>query len=252
MKKVITLLVLLFGIMVSAQNEALFNKATDAYNNGDYNEAVKQYLEIIENGQHSSALYFNLGNSYYKLNKVAPSIYYYEKALLLAPNNSEIETNLDYAKNMTLDAIEPLPESGFSKIKNDIVGFLSFDNWAYLSVSCILLFVIFYILFYYARYAIRKRIAFISSLASLFVGLIAIILAFIQYSNFQANQPAIVFTAEVIVKSEPNLRSQEVFRLHEGTKINVLEELNDWNKIKIADGKTGWLSSEDIKLLKDF
>ena len=253
MKKVLTLLVLLLGFMVSAQNDALFNNATDSYNKGNYDKAAEQYLQIIENGQHSAALYFNLGNCYYKLNQVAPSIYYYEKALLLEPNNTEIRTNLGFAKNMTLDAIETLPESGFSKIRSSITGYLSFDQWAYLAVICSILFVIFYIAFYYFRYATKKRIAFILSLSSLFLSIIAIIFAFIEYNDFNADQPAIVFTDdEVIIKSEPNKRSQEVFRLHAGTKVNILEKLDNWKKIQIADGKTGWLSSEDVKLLKNF
>ena len=252
MKKALTVLILMFGFIVSAQNEALFNSATGAYNKGIYDKAVANYLEIIENGQHSSELYFNLGNSYYKLNEIAPSIYYYEKALLLKPNDSEIKTNLNYARNMTLDAIEVMPETGLSKIYDAVIGFLSFDQWAYLAVFSIILFTLLYIAFYYFRYSTRKRVAFISSLASLFVAIIAVIFAFVQYNDFLADQPAIVFVDEVVIKSEPNDRSLEVFRLHEGTKINVLDELNDWKKVKIADGKTGWLSSKDIKMLRDF
>lgn len=252
MKKVLTVFILLFGFIISAQNDALFNRATEAYNKGNYDKAIAYYLEIIENGQHSAALYFNLGNSYYKLDQVAPSIYYFEKALLLKPNDFEIKTNLNYAKNMTLDAIEVMPKTGLSKVYDAFIGFLSFDQWAYLAVSCMVLFTILYIAFYYFRYATRKRIALISALISLFVAIIAIVFAFVQYNAILADQPAIVFADEVVIKSEPNDRSLEVFRLHEGTKLKVIEELNDWKKIKIADGKTGWLSSNDIKMLRDF
>lgn len=252
MKKVLTLSILLFGFIVSAQNDALFNKATEAYNKGSYDKAIEHYLGIIGNGQHSAELYFNLGNSYYKLDQVAPSIYYYEKALLLKPYDLEMKTNLTYAKNMTLDAIEVMPKTGLSKIYDSVIGFLSFDQWGYLAVFCIVLFVLLYIAFYYFRYSARKRIAFVSSLVSLFIASIAVVFAFVQYNDFLADQPAIVFANEVVIKSEPNVRSQEVFKLHEGTKLNVLEELNDWKKIRIADGKTGWLPSKDIKLLRDF
>lgn len=245
-------MVLLFGFMSFAQNDVLFNKATAAYNEGSYDQAVEHYLEIIENGEHSANLYFNLANSYYKLNQVAPSIYYYEKALLLKPNDPEIITNLAFAKNMTLDAIDVMPKTGFSKIYDSVINFLFFDNWAYLGVLCVILFVLLYIAFYYFRYSTRKRIAFISSLVILLIACIAVVFAFLQYNDFLDDKPAIVFIEESVIKSEPNARSQEVFRLHEGTKVHVLEELNNWKKVKIADGKTGWLSSEDIKLLKDF
>ncbi|VAV85262.1 Aerotolerance protein BatE, partial [hydrothermal vent metagenome] len=53
--------------------------------------------------------------------------------------------------------------------------------------------------------------------------------------------------------SEPNLRSETAFVLHEGTKVQILETYNkNWTKVKIANGKTGWIANADIKPLKDF
>jgi len=227
MKSILTFLLILISFSAQSQNQALFDKANDAYNEGDFNTAIENYLAILEKGQHSAELYFNLGNSYYKLNQVAPSIYYYEKALLLKPNNSEVRNNLAYAQNMTLDAIEIMPETGLSNIYKNVTSFLSFDQWGYMAVLFMMLFVLLYLGFYFLKYASQKRIAFISSIA-------------------------IVFDNEVKVSSEPNKRSQVVFTLHEGTKLNVLEELKDYKKIRIADGQTGWLTSDSIKLLKDF
>ncbi|WP_209401509.1 SH3 domain-containing protein [Pseudozobellia sp. WGM2] len=241
-----------FGVTASAQNEALFNKATEAYNVGEYQNAINGYLEILDNGEHSAELYYNLGNAYYKLNQIAPSIYYYEKALLLKPNDAEVENNLAYARNMTLDAIDTIPETGLSKIYDNIVGFLSFDQWSYAAVFFMILFVLLYIAFYYFRYSSRKRLAFVTSIVALLISVTSVVFAFLQYNLYKADQPAIVFASESSVKSEPNLRSQEAFALHEGTKVNILEELNEWKKIRIADGTTGWIPSEDIKTLKDF
>ena len=252
MKKIINIVALLFVFTASAQNEALFDDATKAYNAGEYQTAVDHYLEILDNGKHSPELYYNLGNVYYKLNQIAPSIYYYEKALLLRPNDSEIKNNLSYAQNMTLDAIDTMPETGFAKIYNSLLGFLSFDQWAYVAVVFMILFVLLYIAFYYLRFASQKRLSFILGIVSLLFAIIAVVFAYLEYNAFQARRPAIVFAKESSVKSEPNKTSQEAFELHEGTKVNVLDELNDWKKIRIADGTTGWMPSEDIKLLKDF
>jgi len=251
-KKILFIGILLITVIGYAQGEALFNRATEAYNAGDYQKAIDNYLEILEDGQHSAELYYNLGNTYYKLNQIAPSIYYYEKALLLKPNDAEITNNLAYAQNMTLDAIDTMPETGLSKIYQNVVGFLSFDQWAYVGVVFMVLFVLLYIAFYYFRYSSRKRIAFITSIITLLICIVSVVFAFVQYNKFKADRPAIVFANESSVKSEPNKRSQEAFALHEGTKVNVLDELNDWKKIRIADGTTGWIPSEDIKLLKDF
>ena len=252
MKNSIVILLVLLGLTGTAQNDSIFDQATVAYNEGSYEKCIELYKTILENGQHSAELYYNLGNSYYKLNDVANSIYFYEKALLLAPNDSEIQNNLGYAQQMTLDAIDVLPETGLSKIYKTVTGALTFDEWAYLSVVCMILFVLLYIVFYYAQFSTKKRWAFITSLVSLSVAVISIVVALIQYQDYKAYNPAIIFADEVGIQAEPNTASDEVFVLHSGTKVRVLEELNDWKQIRIADGKTGWVTSKSLRLLKDF
>ncbi|MDT7829042.1 tetratricopeptide repeat protein [Pricia sp. S334] len=252
MKKLGYILIFIMSFTAFAQSDALFNRATDAYNDGKYQAAVDNYLEILDNGKHSAELYYNLGNAYYKLNQIAPSIYYYEKALLLKPNDPEIKNNLSYARNMTLDAIDTMPETGFARIYNSFLDVLSFDQWGYVAVVFMILFVLLYIGFYYFRYSSRKRLAFILSTVCLFLSIASVVFAYMEYKAFQADRPAIVFAEQTSVKSEPNKISQEAFALHEGTKVNVLDELNDWKKIRIADGTFGWIPSEDIRLVKDF
>jgi len=251
-KKIYYILVLLLGFLANAQEEKLFNNATAAYNEGDYEKAISLYTTILEKGQHSAALYFNLGNSYYKLNDIAPSIYYYEKALLLAPEDQEIKNNLGYAQQMTLDAIDTLPETGLSRFYKTMTSQLSFDQWAKLTIVFVFIFVLLYIIFYNAQYASRKRWAFIGSIAFLFLAIMALIFAFVQYRDFEKEQPAIVFADEIGIQAEPNQDSDEIFVLHAGAKVNVIDQLNDWKRIALTDGKTGWLPSKNIKELKDF
>lgn len=252
MKKILTLLLLSLCFFGNAQNDVLFKTAADAYNKGNYEKAAEDYLKIIENGQHSAAVYYNLGNAYYKLNKVAPSIYYFEKALLLKPNDPEIKNNLGYAQNMALDAIEVSQETGMSRLYHSVISFLSYDQWAYTAILLMFVFVLAYIAFYYFRYASYKRIAFIGSFIALFLSVLSVLMAYLQYNTIEADQPAIVFSEAVGVKAEPNDRTSDVFTLHEGAKVNVLETFNNWKKIELADGKTGWLLDEHIKLLKNF
>lgn len=251
MKKILLIFILLLSIPGFSQDAALFDSANTAYNDGKYEVAEKTYLKILDNGEESSELYFNLGNVYYKQNMIAPSIYNYEKALLLKPNDKDIKNNLAYAQNMTLDAIIKAPETGISKIYKKTTSFFSFEQWAYFSVLLMILFVTAYLLYYFLANATLKRVSFISSLVCLLIALLSIALAYIKYEDFKDDQPAIVFEKESIIQTEPNERSTETFRLHEGTKVMVLETLNKWYKIKIADGKTGWVSADEIKLLKD-
>jgi len=239
-------------LLCTAQSNKLFDEATAAYNSGEYEKAIGFYTDILDVGEHSAAVYYNLGNSYYKLNNIAESIYFYEKALLLSPNDEDVKTNLSYAQNMTIDAIDTMPETGLSKLYKSVTGKLTFDQWAYLAVALIILFVLLYILFYYANSSTLKRWSFIGSILALFICIIAIVFAFIQRSDFKDLQPAIIFAEESSIKSEPNASSQQVFVIHAGTKVNVLDQLDEWNKIKLADGKTGWIQKNELKLLKDF
>lgn len=252
MNKILYIIALFFVTINVAQNDDAFNKANTFYNKGKFQEAIFAYESILENNVHSAELYFNLANSYYKLNSIAPSIYYYEKALQLSPNDVDIKNNLSFAQNMTIDAIDKVPEVGFSRLVNKITNSYSFDVWAKISIVCIMLFVVLFLVYYFAYETLKKRLSFIGSFILLFLALITLFFAFQKSAIDKKNNPAIVFAQESDVKVEPNLRSESAFQLHEGTKIQVIETYNDtWTKIQIANGKTGWITSEDIKLLND-
>ena len=252
LKKLIVLVGLFSFSLGFSQNNTLFEQATAYYNKGEYTKAIENYQQILENGEHSAQLYFNLGNCYYKQNAIGPSIYYYEKALLLNPTDSETINNLRYAQNMRLDAIQEMPKTELSQIYNRVVNLFSFDQWAYLAVALMVLFVLAYLAYFFLRYANQKRAAFVTSIFSLVLAVLCVLMAYLQYQGFKKNNPAIVFSKEVNVSSEPNNNSENVFTLHEGTKVNVLDHLDDWSKIRISDGQTGWLLTNNIKLLKDF
>ncbi len=250
MKKLLLILTILCTSLGFAQNKALFEEANALYNDAKYYEALDKYKSILDSGEHSAALYFNMGNAHYKLNNIAPSIYYYEKALLLKPNDTEIKNNLAFAKNMTLDAIDTVPEVGFSGLFNRWASYFHYEVWAKISLGLAVLFVILFLVYYFSSATLKKRLAFITSVSCLLLVFVSLALAFHGERLVESNQPAIVFAKESQIKSEPNLRSTEAFKLHEGTKVQVLDTVNNWKKIKIADGKTGWVMSDDIKLVK--
>jgi tetratricopeptide (TPR) repeat protein len=249
MKKLLYILSFLFSFGLFAQNNALFEQANTLYNEGKYGEAIDKYKTILDTKNHSAELYFNLGNAHYKLNNIAPSIYYYEKALQLAPNDEDIKNNLAFAQNMTIDAIDVVPEAGLSKILNNATNTMTFDAWAKIAIGFVFCFVILFLVYYFAYSSLRKRLAFLGSLASLTMLCITLLFAFHKFNLDKKNKPAIVFAKEILVKNAPNNRSEESFRLHEGTKVQILDTVDDWKKIKLQDGKTGWVSSEDIKAL---
>ncbi len=252
MKSIIYILAVLISSISFAQNESLFEQGNSLYNEGKYEDAISKYESILTNGKQSAELYFNMGNAHYKLNHIAPSIYYYEKALQLNPNDKEIKNNIGFARNMTIDAVDAIPEVGFSKFVNNISKSFTFERWAYIAIGLVVLFVILFLTYYFANASVKKRLAFIGSMTTIVLAGLSLFFAFHNYELFENDQPAIVFAQESQVKSEPNLRSSESFKLHEGTKVQVMDTVNNWKKIKLADGKIGWIPQSDIKLLNAY
>ncbi len=244
----IFIMVLFFGYISFAQTpDELFSKANDFYKNGQYSNAIQLYLNIEKQGMESDDLFFNLGNSYYKLNKVAPSIYYYEKALKINPIHEDALNNLAFAKRMTIDVIEDLPKTFLQRFSSNVIQKLTFDNWAILAVIASFLSAILFLLYYFSSSPKQKIFYFNSTFLTVFVMVITVTFAFSNYKTTQKTRSAIIFEQKSDIKNSPSLDGETVFELHEGTKVYILDELSNWKKIKLADGKVGWINAADLK-----
>ena len=168
---VLTLMIFFIASTLSLKAQApvspLFEEGNTAYNNGDFFKAVTLYEQTLLTGKHSASLYFNLGNAYYRLNKVAESIYNYEKAKQLDPENVDFKVNSAFAQNMTIDAIEPLPESQLSQVQNPLYALASTSIWSKIVVLFVWLFAIFFSIYLLNKTTKLKRLFFVLSLFSL-------------------------------------------------------------------------------------
>lgn len=237
-----------FSTLCIAQPENDFDKANIAYRNGDYNGAAKLYESILSNGKHSADLYFNLGNSYYKLEKLGPSVYYYEKGLQLDPNNKDIQNNLLYAKQATVDEIIPLTQNKLSKISENIVQGLSSNTWAILAVLASILATSLFLMYYFTRKPSLKRAWFIGSM---FFVLGIFFTVFMSYLGMKLDDTnfAIVWEKEIEVRDGPTSKSSHIYYLHEGTKVSITYEEDNWVRIELADGNEGWVQKQELKKL---
>ena len=248
--KFVTIICALFITTVTiAQSESLFKEPNQAYANENYEEAISKYQSILKDGYESTSVYYNLGNSHYKLNNVGPSVYYFEKALKLDPNDADVTNNLAYARQMTIDAIDEVPKTGVSKIVNSVIATLSVNGWAWLAVIASISFVVLILLYYFSRASLKKRLFFIGGSLSFLIAICAVVFAYQQQSVLEQKSFGIIFPEEVVVRSEPNSRSEQLFLLHEGTKAKILEDFDSWRKIELADGKQGWLLKTELKAL---
>lgn len=237
------------GVAKAQTNEETFAKANELYRSNEYAKAIALYEAIEKSGQVSAELYFNLGNAHYKLNSVAPSIFNYEKALQLDPDNEDVQTNLIFAKRMTIDAIEELPLTFFQKLEISYVKVLTYDQWALLSVVFSLMTALFFLFYYFSYVPTKKRMYFVISGISSLLLVLTLTFSFKQYNTSATKLEAIVFSEKASVMNAPSETSQEVFELHEGIKIAILDSVDVWKKIKLADGKTGWIEKSHLKQL---
>ena len=245
-------LILVVSLFFFPPQQDLFDQATEAYNAEEYTKSIELYEKVLAQGKHSAAVYFNLGNAHYQLREVGLSVYYFEKALMLDPDDPEIQNNLNYAKNMRIDAIDEVPKSFLRRLSDTLLGWFHFDQWARIAIAFILLSVLAFLAYQWITGSALKRFFFIFSLGAFGLCVIALLLGFFGYQKYKAEQPAIILSEQVNFSSAPNSRGDILFTLHEGTKVNIQEEYDEWAKVSLADGQTGWILSESIRPLKDF
>jgi tetratricopeptide (TPR) repeat protein len=252
MKKIVFLLLITTNIISAQTAGESFSSANDLYKNEKFEQAIALYKKIEAQGLVSSELHYNLGNCYYKLNKVGPSIYHYEKSLKLDPLNEDVKNNLIFAKRLALDNIKELPKTVFQKFNKNYLQVLSYNQWAIVAIVFSVLGSLLFLLFYFALSPSKKRFYFATSALSFILLITSYLITYNQYFRSKNNKEAIVFAKKTAVKNAPTLNSEEVFTLHEGTKVLVLDSLDNWKKIKLADGKLGWIIADEIKLLSNF
>lgn len=240
-------ILLLVNQFIFAQN---FDKANDLYRAEKYEAAAQEYEKIVASGKESADVYFNLGNSYYKLAKVGPSIYNYEKALLLNPHDSDIANNLKFAQKMQIDEVKEFQASGISTLVSNFTSAFHYNVWGWLTIFSAFLFLAAFAIYYFTQTSSYKRISF-GAMIILFISIfITASAGFYQKSIIDNEFPAIVYVGTATVKGEPNESATDAFILHEGTKVTILERLEKWYKIALADGNEGWIEAKFLRELK--
>ena len=243
-----TLFVILLIFSNNQSIEDLFEQSNDLYTNGNYENAVLGYLDILESGFESAELYFNIGNTFYKLNNIPESNFYYEKAKSISPNDNDILTNLSFAQNLRIDKIEKLPITELQNLKLSILDLLSEKGWSVSLITLIWLMCFSFIFYIVSNNSKFKRLFFSISIVFLILCSLTIYINF-EKKKLNEIKYAIVYDKEIEVWSEPNNISELKFLLHEGTKVKQLDIIQDWVNIQLENGTLGWIQLSSLKTL---
>lgn len=243
----------LFGFAVtlpqalwSQTPERTFARANDTYKNADYKRAAQMYEDLVTSGIESEEVYFNLGNCYYKLGNIAAAILNYERAQRLAPTDDDIDFNLTLAQSRITDKIDPAPQFFVVKWWRLFVALATPSAWSLVGIVLVWLSIAAAALFFVARVPGFKKSMFAIGLVLLFCAALMFTFAFQQHNKATS---AIVFASSVVVKSEPQEESKDLFALHEGTKIDILGVDGEWYKVRIADGSVGWMRLNTVRII---
>ena len=222
-------------------NDSLFLSANSDYANQEYNSAIKKYNLILSSNLESPELYYNLANSFFKINEIHQAIYYYEKALKIKPDFDDAKENLEICNLQLIDKIEEIPELMITSLYNNIINFLSLKNWIYLTLIFIWVSLI---IFSYNSFVNKNKKPI------LYLVIFSFFLFFITTKKYNQNinvKEAIIYSSVINVMSAPSEQSTNLFSLHIGTKVKIEDQIENWVNIRIANGKKGWVLIENLK-----
>ena len=225
-------------------------KADSAYINNDFASAVSLYENILANQGESADIYYNLGNSYYKMDNIAKAIVNYEKALMLNPGNGDIRFNLELAQSKTIDKVAPISEVFLMTWVKDLTNTMNEKEWAKMGIITFILVLLMLTLYFFSKKIVLKKIGFISAVCLILICIIANIFASNQKEEAQSHSTAIIMAPSVTIKSTPNDNGTDLFILHEGRKVMIKDNsMREWKEIQLEDGNAGWVPASTIEII---
>ena len=242
----IFLSLLIFQTSVTASPDSLYLKANELYKSAEYENAIDLYHQIDTLGYVSSDLYYNTGNAYFRSNKLGKARLYYEKALKLNPSDEDIQNNLRFTETFLTDRFDDVPVLFFVRWYQELESLFNSNDWAKLSILIFLLSLTGFLLYVFVHNNLLRRSGFYIGIIAIFIAVLSLFFSIQQ--NREANA-AIIMNSSVNVKSAPRNSGKDLFILHEGAKVWVNGDLDNWKEIRISDGRKGWVPAGSIELI---
>lgn len=240
-----TLLMISQSLFAQSPDQLMLN-ANKLYQEGQYENAIESYQKILSQGYESGALYYNLGNAYFRTGKLGYAIYNYEMGLKLNPNDDDMNYNLRIANSRTVDKIVELPKLFIVAWWEGIIASFSITGWSLLVIVFYLILVASIAVYLLIRKPMLQRFAFLSGSMSLAVLILLAVFLFARFNRDSTTNYGILLSQNYTVKVSPDSKSSDAFVIHEGIKFTIEDHVSDWDKIRLADGKVGWIERNSI------
>lgn len=224
-------------------------EADSAYAEGNYQKAIALYDSLLQQGV-SSELYYNLGNAYYRVDDITRAVLNYERALQLSPGDADVRFNLQMARSKTIDKIVPESEMFFVTWYRSLVNIFGVDGWGHLALVSLALAVVLALLYLFSEQIWLRKIGFFGAFVVLAMFVLSNVFAYSQQQDQLHRKGAIIMDAAVNVKSTPAKNGTDLFILHEGTKVTIIDDsMRDWREVRVADGNRGWVEVKQIEVI---
>ncbi len=239
--------VFVFSNILFAQSpEEMMKKANEYYQQNNFDKAIEIYKQVEQQGYEGTSLFYNLGNAFYRKGNLGYAILYYEKARRISPGDEDVQHNLNLANSKTIDKIEPMPRFFLFQWWEGLLAFFSVSGWAWFSYIIYILLLFSVAGYFFFRKSQFQRYSFFAGLVTLVLLVISVALVSVKYKREVNIENAIVLQPVVTAKLAPDIDSNDAFVIHEGLKVRVEDKVDNWLKIKLRDGKVGWLSQKDL------
>ena len=255
LRKVVTVVTLLLSLGASMNIQAkdldsLWTAGVQAYTDGKFSDASAAWTSIEESGQKSAKLYYNLGNAWFKQGNYPKAILNYERALRLDPSYSDARYNLEFTSNFVQDKIEPVPEFILKSVARKVCYVMGSNSWAVIFLVLLAAALVMGLLFLLGSSVGKRRVGFYCGIVLLLLSAGALSFSIWQKSDSVKTDTAIVMSPVSSVKSSPSSgSSKDLFVIHEGTKVTILDEVGSWKNIALADGRQGWITSNELEVI---
>lgn len=253
MKKIFFILLVigfqLIAISNPSQDSATIwmEKGNIAYQENKFKVATHEYLKVVEANFESSVLFYNLGNSYFKMGETARALLWYERAKRLEPSNEDIKHNIAFANQKLIDKIEEMPELFIVSWWNAISQLFTSNRWATLSIIFVSIFALSILGILFFKRPVLRNLSFTIAIFTFFFAIFSIIFANKEKSRYEKSPEAIIMASVVNAKSTPTDTGSDIFVIHSGLKVYITDNLNEWVEIKLPNGEKGWVRNTQLE-----